>query len=108
MVCRQREGLNMTMTNDARADEVISHLRPWAWGGAVAVFLLPLVAMQFTDEVVWTTTDFVFWGVLLLSTAILIEITMRVTRNLTARLIVSGLILVAALLIWADAAVGVF
>ncbi len=98
----------MTMTTDARANELISRLRPWAWGGAVAVFLLPLVAMQFSDEVVWTTTDFVFWGVLLLSTAVLIEVTMRVTRNLKARLVVSGLILAAALLIWADAAVGVF
>lgn len=98
----------MTTTNEAKADELVSLIRPWAWGGAVAAFLLPLVAMRFTDEVVWTTTDFVFWGGLLLATAVLIEITVRSVRSLRIRLIVCGVILVAALLIWADGAVGVF
>ena len=98
----------MTMTNHTTADQWIARLRPWAWGGAVALFLLPLVLMQFTDEVVWTSTDFIFWGVLLLGTAIGIEVTMRLTRNLTVRLVVCAAILAAALLVWVDGAVGVF
>ncbi|SOB87036.1 hypothetical protein SAMN06297144_2156 [Sphingomonas guangdongensis] len=35
------------------------------WGAAVAVLLLPLVAMQFTRDVNWTPSDFVVAGVLL-------------------------------------------
>lgn len=37
------------------------------------ILLLPLVAMQFTDEVVWSLFDFVFAGVLLAATGLLLE-----------------------------------
>ena len=45
---------------------------------AVAFLLLiPLTAMQFTDEVNWTLLDFVTAGVLLLGTGLLCELVMR-------------------------------
>ncbi len=37
----------------------ISCLRIAAWSAAALVLLLPLVAMQFTEEVNWTVADFV-------------------------------------------------
>jgi len=42
-----------------------SRWRIAAWAAAALLLLLPLVAMQFTDEVVWDVADFAFAGALL-------------------------------------------
>ncbi len=76
---------------------------------AVALLLLiPLVAMQFTDEVSWTLFDFVVMGVLLLSTGLLCELVMRKVKNLDYRIGIIAVVLVALFLIWAELAVGIF
>jgi hypothetical protein len=49
------------------------------------VLLLPLVAMQFTDEVDWGLADFVFAGVLLGGTGLLLELAARKPRNIAYR-----------------------
>ncbi|MGH8077936.1 MAG: hypothetical protein ACREPE_11510 [Lysobacter sp.] len=36
------------------------------WGTAALLLLLPLVAMQFTDEVDWDETDFIVIGAMIL------------------------------------------
>ena len=41
-------------------------VRKLVWGLAAALWLAPLVAMQFTREVNWTASDFVVFGVMLL------------------------------------------
>jgi hypothetical protein len=41
------------------------------------ILLLPLVAMQFTDEVAWGVADFVFAGILLGGTGLLLELATR-------------------------------
>jgi hypothetical protein len=46
------------------------------------VLSLPLVAMQFTDEVVWTLGDFIVVGVLLTAIGIAIELAVRKAGNL--------------------------
>jgi len=55
---------------------------PWlttAWTTATAVILfLPLVAMQFTEEVNWTVGDFVFAGGLLLGAGVTYELAARI------------------------------
>lgn len=84
--------------------------RPWRWAGwalVAAVLLAPLVAMRFTDEVPWTATDFAFAAGLLIGAGLLIELTMWKTRS-RWRLGIVGAIVLAVLLIWADAAVGLF
>ena len=43
----------------------------------VLVLLVPLVAMQLTDEVAWSAADFVLAGVLLAGTGVLYELAMR-------------------------------
>lgn len=41
-------------------------LRPWVWGGAAGLLLLPLVAMQFPGSgVAWTGMDFAVMGAML-------------------------------------------
>jgi len=69
---------------------------------------IPLIAMQFTNELNWTLSDFIIAGVLLLSTGIIIEAVARSVRNRKTRIgIVLG-ILIAFFLVWAELAVGIF
>lgn len=76
---------------------------------AVALLLLiPLVAMQFTNEVNWNLFDFVVMGVLLLGTGLMCELVMRKVKNKDYQIGILAVILVALFLIWAELAVGIF
>jgi len=72
------------------------------------LLLLPLIAMQFTDEVNWSSFDFVLMGVLLLGTGLACELALRKAKNRTYRVVFIGAILFAVFLIWAELAVGIF
>jgi hypothetical protein len=76
-------------------------------GGTAALLLVPLVAMQFSDEVVWTLSDFVFAATLIFGTGLLFLLATRMTGNNTYRA-AAGLGLAATfLLIWINGAVGI-
>lgn len=75
---------------------------------AGALLLLPLIAMQFTSEDVWTASDFIIAGILLFGTGIIIELVLRKTSNVKKRIIYCGIILAAFFMVWAELAVGVF
>ena len=79
------------------------------WAIIVAlILLLPFVAMQFIDEVVWTRSDFVIAGVLLFGSALVYELATRKMSNAKNRVAV-GIVVAAVLLwLWAELAVGVF
>ncbi|WP_372640330.1 hypothetical protein [Ancylomarina sp.] len=70
--------------------------------------LIPLVAMQFTDEVNWTLLDFVVAGALLLGTGLMCELVIRKVNNIRYRIAICVTLLIALLLIWAELAVGTF
>src|SRR6476660_446646 len=75
----------------------------------IAVLLMvPLVAMQFSNEVNWRLTDFVIMGVLLLSTGLTCKLVMRKVNKTSTRLILCGIVFILLFLIWAELAVGVF
>ena len=75
----------------------------------VAVLLLiPLIAMQFTDEVNWTLSDFVVMGILLLGTGLMCELLLRKVKKIGYRVVLVGIVLTAFLLIWLELAVGIF
>ena len=74
----------------------------------VFILLIPLIAMQFTDEVVWSLADFVVMGALLFSTGLAYEFLVRKTRNTTYRVAVGVAVVVVFLLVWAELAVGIF
>ena len=78
-----------------------------AWTGAVIVVLAPPVAMQFTDEVNWTTSDFVFAGVLIGGTGLTFELTLRRARSNAYRLGVCLVLAASFLTIWINGAVGI-
>lgn len=84
--------------------------RPWrmlGWGVAACILLLPLVAMQFTDEVNWGGEDFLFAALLLGMTGLSAECVVRLARNDLTR-VAAGLALGGGLLlIWGNAAGGI-
>ncbi|MBC5992400.1 hypothetical protein [Pontibacter cellulosilyticus] len=76
---------------------------------AVAMILaIPLIAMQFTDEVNWKLFDFILMGILLLSTGFAAEFAVRRIKNRDYHLLIIALILLAFFLVWAELAVGIF
>ena len=74
----------------------------------VILLLIPLIAMQFTDEVVWTGLDFAVMGILLLTAGLMCELAMRKVKKITYRIVLFIAILGAFVLIWAELAVGIF
>ena len=72
------------------------------------ILSVPLVAMEFTEEVDWKLNDFVIMGILLISTGLGIELAIAKVSNPRDRIIAALVILAAFLLIWAELAVGVF
>ena len=78
------------------------------WAVVVALILLiPLVAMQFTSEVNWTLSDFVFAGALLFGTGLTYELVARKAGGIAYRAAVGVALAAAFLLVWINGAVGI-
>ena len=80
--------------------------RPYMWGGAVAILLLPLIAMQFTSEVDWGPVDFAIVGVMLGSVCLGFDLLARQSARLSYRLGAAVAVLGCFLLILVNLAVG--
>jgi hypothetical protein len=74
---------------------------------AALILLLPLLAMQFTDEVVWDETDFAVTGAILFGACGAYELAARMTRNIAYRAAVGVAVVAAVILIWINFAVGI-
>lgn len=83
--------------------------RPIAIVLTVAAFLLiPLIAMQFTDEVNWSLLDFIIAGGLLLGAGFACELIWRTVTKKQHRMAICGIIILALVLFWIELAVGIF
>lgn len=71
------------------------------------ILLIPLVAMQLTNEVNWNLVDFVVAGVLLFGAGLSYELIARKGSNIVYRVAVGIAVATALLLIWIDLAVGI-
>ncbi len=71
------------------------------------LLLIPLVAMQFADDVVWTLSDFIAAGVLLLGAGLAYELLVRKSGDTVFRAAVGLAIGSGLFLIWANLAVGI-
>ncbi len=78
-----------------------------AWGAAACLLLLPLIAMQFTDEVSWSVGDFVVFGAMLLAVGIPFELAVRSSGDATFRWAVGVALGAAFLLVWMSLGVGI-
>ena len=85
----------------------VSRTRMAAWTAAAFLLLLPLVAMQFTEEVVWDVSDFVVFGALLVGAGVAFELAARKTCNSAYKTGVGLALTAAFLLIWVNGAVGI-
>lgn len=70
--------------------------------------LVPLVAMQFTDQVRWSPFDFGVAGALLLGAGLTFEFFARRRSSAAYRLVVGIAIAAVLALVWVELAVGVF
>lgn len=84
-----------------------SRWRIAAWGTVLLVLLLPMFAMQFTEEVAWDLADFVVFGAMLVGAGTTIELAARTTRNRTYLAAVGIALTAAFILVWMNAAVGI-
>ena len=55
---------------------------------ATSILAIPLIAMQFSDEVKWTLADFAIMGILLYGTGFTIEYVLRSVTNGYCRVLV--------------------
>jgi hypothetical protein len=84
--------------------------RRWSialWGTAALILLLPLFAMQVTDQVDWDVTDFAVFGAMLVAAGGTYELAARVMGNAAYRAAVGVALAAAFILVWVNLAVGV-
>ena len=74
--------------------------------GVALILSLPLVAMQFTDEVVWSLGDFVLVGVLLAIIGVAIELAVKRAGNLALAIGIAALGVACGIIGQADDAPG--
>jgi hypothetical protein len=72
----------------------------------ILILLIPLVAMQFTDEVKWSAPDFVVMGALMFSTCMGFILITRGSPNIAYRIGAALTFGTAFLMVWANLAVG--
>jgi hypothetical protein len=84
-----------------------SRWRIAAWVVAALILLLPLLAMQFTDEVQWGVVDFALAGALLVGTGLIFELAVRTTGNIAYRAAVGVALAAAFILVWLSLGVGI-
>lgn len=78
------------------------------WVAVAGTLLLPLLAMQITDEVVWTGFDFIAAAALLISTGLALEALARLPFSPRFQVGVTLAIVAIVAILWAHGAVGVF
>ncbi len=78
-----------------------------AWTAAAIILLLPLIAMQFTDELVWDVTDFAILGALLVGVGVTFELVARTTDNSADRFAVGVALAAALILVLVNSGVGI-
>lgn len=97
------------MTNDMDmnmdAGRPMSRFRMALWAAAAFVLVLPLIAMQFTEEVDWSASDFIFAGVLIFGSLTAYEVAVRKPGDAVYRAGVGLGIAATFLLVWGNAAV---
>ena len=75
---------------------------------SLLLLLIPLIAMQFTDQVYWTALDFVIMGVLLLAVSFGIQFILKRQAITPKGLGLIALVVLSFLLLWVELAVGIF
>jgi hypothetical protein len=71
------------------------------------LILIPLIAMQFTNEVNWTLSDFVVAAILLQGTGLMCEFVLKNVAQLKYRIAICGILIFTLIIMWAELAGGI-
>ena len=74
----------------------------------ILLLTIPLIAMQFTDEVEWSPSDFMIMGLLLSVTGFTGVLISKKVNSYSHRVLLLVILAIIFLLIWAELAVGIF
>ncbi|QKG79034.1 hypothetical protein [Tenuifilum thalassicum] len=74
----------------------------------MVILMVPFFAMQVSNEVNWTPSDFLVAAVLLLASGLSIEFALRKIKRRKFRIAIVIAILILLLIVWAELAVGIF
>jgi hypothetical protein len=72
------------------------------------ILMVPFLAMQFTDDVVWSPTDFAVAGTLLFGTGLAYELISKRTNKTSYRVAIGIALATVLFLVWVELAVGIF
>ena len=72
------------------------------------ILLIPLIAMQFTDQVNWSLSDFVIAAVILAGTGLMAVTLIPRIKQTSFRTMAYVMLVLVFILIWAELAVGIF
>lgn len=81
-------------------------LRIAVWGAICALLIAPLLAMQFTNEVAWTGSDFAVAAAMLAILGVAFEMVFRSRLRAPLKGVSLAAVLTVVALIWAQGAVG--
>jgi len=88
-------------------DRLTSALRLIGWTLVAGLLVTPAIAMRFTHEVHWTTSDFIFAGAVLIGAGGVAELAVRTSSAWSYRIGAGLAVLASALLLWINGAVGI-
>lgn len=73
----------------------------------IALLLIPFISMQFSGEVNWTLTDFIFAGVMIFGTGFAYLFITRNAKTLSYRVAIGFALFTGFVMIWTNLAVGI-
>ena len=88
-------------------DRLTSTLRLIGWTLVAGLLITPAIAMRFTAEVQWTTSDFLFAGIVLIGAGLIAELAVRSSGLWSYRIGAGLAVLASVLLLWSTGAVGI-
>ena len=72
------------------------------------ILLIPFIGMQVSNEVNWSSSDFVIMGILLFLSGLAINFALSKLKTRKSKILACAIILLILFLIWAELAVGIF
>ncbi len=107
MNANRQRGQTMKAKVENSTGRHLSRSRIAVWSAAAFILLLPLIAMQLTDEVAWEVADFAIFGALLVGAGLAIELVTRKTNNAAYRAAASVALAASFIVLWVNGAVGI-
>ena len=98
---------NATRETTLHENTAWNRFRIAAWSGAAFLLLLPLIAMQFTEDVHWTASDFMVMGAMLLGAGGAFELALRTSGQTMYRIAAVGAVGSGFFMVWVNGAVGI-